>query len=39
MNQTEQTYQQLQARIDDLEAQYQTLQMQRIGARSFRRIR
>jgi prefoldin subunit 5 len=26
MNQTEQTYQQLQARIDELEAQYQTLQ-------------
>ena len=26
MSQTEQTYQQLQARIDELEAQYQTLQ-------------
>ncbi|MGX0889058.1 hypothetical protein AB7M22_001066 [Pseudomonas sp. ADAK2 TE3594] len=26
MNQTEQTYQQLQARIDELEAQYQALQ-------------
>ena len=26
MNQVEQTYQQLQARIDELEAQYQTLQ-------------